>query len=144
MTPPQAATKSYAKKRLAMVVAGGFAGVAVGLAAVYGMGRLIGNPGIEAACKPTAEIAQKIAPFARGGSAAVTVAATPRRLPDLTFQDSTGQTKTLADWRGRTVLFNLWATWCVPCRKEMPALDALQARLGGPGFDVVAVTIATR
>jgi len=50
----------------------------------------------------------------------------------------------LAEWRGRTVLFNLWATWCVPCRKEMPALDALQARLGGPEFDVVAVNIDTR
>jgi thiol-disulfide isomerase/thioredoxin len=42
------------------------------------------------------------------------------------------------------VLFNLWATWCVPCRKEMPALDALQARLGGPDFEVVAVNIDTR
>ena len=43
----------------------------------------------------------------------------------------TGKPRTLADWRGRTVLLNLWATWCVPCRKEMPALDALQAKLGG-------------
>jgi thiol-disulfide isomerase/thioredoxin len=42
------------------------------------------------------------------------------------------------------VLFNLWATWCVPCRKEMPALDALQAKLGGSRFDVVAVNIDTR
>ena len=51
---------------------------------------------------------------------------------------------TLADWRGKTVLLNLWATWCVPCRKEMPALDALQAKLGGPEFEVVAVNIDTR
>jgi thiol-disulfide isomerase/thioredoxin len=42
------------------------------------------------------------------------------------------------------VLLNLWATWCVPCRKEMPALDALQAKLGGPDFEVVAVNIDTR
>jgi thiol-disulfide isomerase/thioredoxin len=47
-------------------------------------------------------------------------------------------------WRGRTVLLNLWATWCVPCRKEMPALDALEQRLGGPKFEVVAVNIDTR
>jgi len=65
-------------------------------------------------------------------------------VPDLTFQDAGGATKTLADWRGRTVLFNLWATWCVPCRKEMPSLDALQAKLGGEAFQVVAVNIDTR
>ena len=53
-------------------------------------------------------------------------------------------TRTLADWQGRTVLLNLWATWCVPCRREMPALDALQAKLGDAGFEVVAVNIDTR
>ena len=55
-----------------------------------------------------------------------------------------GAPKSLADWHGRTVLLNLWATWCVPCRKEMPALDALQDKLGGPDFEVVAVNIDTR
>jgi thiol-disulfide isomerase/thioredoxin len=52
--------------------------------------------------------------------------------------------KSLADFKGRTVLLNLWATWCVPCRKEMPALAALQQKLGGPSFEVVAVNIDTR
>jgi thiol-disulfide isomerase/thioredoxin len=52
--------------------------------------------------------------------------------------------RSLKDWRGRTVLLNLWATWCVPCRKEMPALDALQAKLGDDKFQVVAVNIDTR
>jgi thiol-disulfide isomerase/thioredoxin len=65
-------------------------------------------------------------------------------VPDLAFRDDSGGDRSLAEWRGRTVLFNLWATWCVPCRKEMPALDALQARLGGPDFEVVAVNIDTR
>ena len=55
-----------------------------------------------------------------------------------------GQERRLSDWRGRTVLLNLWATWCIPCRKEMPALDALQAKLGGPAFEVVAINIDTR
>ncbi|MBV5269394.1 MAG: TlpA family protein disulfide reductase, partial [Afipia sp.] len=50
----------------------------------------------------------------------------------------------LSEWRGKTVLVNLWATWCVPCRKEMPALDNLQGKLGGPGFEVVAINIDTR
>ena len=68
----------------------------------------------------------------------------PAQVPGLAFQDAAGKPLTLADWRGRTILLNLWATWCVPCRKEMPALDSLQTRLGGPDFEVVAVNIDTR
>ena len=64
-----------------------------------------------------------------------------RTLPDLRFVDGTGAPRSLADFRGRVVLLNLWATWCVPCRKEMPALDRLQAALGGPDFEVVALSI---
>jgi len=74
----------------------------------------------------------------------VTMASAPLRLPDLTFEDANGKPKKLSDWRGKTVLLNLWATWCVPCRKEMPALDELQAKLGGKDFEVVAVNIDTR
>jgi thiol-disulfide isomerase/thioredoxin len=65
-------------------------------------------------------------------------------LPQLSFRDAQGQDRSMADFRGRTVLLNLWATWCVPCRKEMPALDALQAKLGGGNFEVVAINIDTR
>jgi thiol-disulfide isomerase/thioredoxin len=72
------------------------------------------------------------------------MATVPLRLPDLAFEDASGKPKKLSDWRGRTVLVNLWATWCVPCRKEMPALDALEAKLGGQSFEVVAVNIDTR
>jgi thiol-disulfide isomerase/thioredoxin len=66
---------------------------------------------------------------------------TPRPLPELRFTDVGGRKLTLGDFRGRLVLLNLWATWCVPCRKELPALDRLQARLGGPGFEVLALSI---
>ncbi len=66
---------------------------------------------------------------------------TPRPVPQLRFVDGTGAPRSLADFRGRVVLLNIWATWCVPCRKEMPALDRLQAALGGPDFEVVAVSI---
>src|SRR5262249_60323896 len=90
------------------------------------------------------ELPKKIARWGRGGGAAVNVAKSPLRIPDLAFQDSAGKPLTLANWRGRTVLLNLWATWCVPCRKEMPALDALEQRLGGPRFEVVTVNIDTR
>ena len=68
-------------------------------------------------------------------------AGTGRMLPDLRFVDGAGAPRSLADFRGRVILLNLWATWCVPCRKEMPALDRLQAALGGPGFEVVALAI---
>jgi len=65
----------------------------------------------------------------------------PEALPDIAFVDGTGAQRTLADWKGRTVLLNLWATWCAPCRKEMPALDHLQAALGSDKFEVVALSV---
>ncbi|MFC3004014.1 TlpA family protein disulfide reductase [Falsiroseomonas tokyonensis] len=65
----------------------------------------------------------------------------PVPVPDLAFTDAEGRLLSPADFRGRTVLLNIWATWCVPCREEMPALDRLQAELGGPDFEVVALSI---
>jgi thiol-disulfide isomerase/thioredoxin len=144
MTDSKDAARRYAMKRLTVVLLGGGAGIAIGVAAVYGIVRLTGNAAVEAACRPAAEIARRIAPLARGEVAAVAVATAPKRLPALAFKDAGGTIKSLADWRGRTVLLNLWATWCVPCRKEMPALDALQGKLGGPGFEVVSINIDTR
>ena len=117
--------------------------VLVVLAGVYGIVRLRGNPA-DATCQSAVNAAKRIAPLVHGEVAALAVARTPYRIPDLAFKDSQGRDRTLADWRGRTVLLNLWATWCVPCRREMPALDALQALLGGADFEVVAVDIDTR
>jgi thiol-disulfide isomerase/thioredoxin len=65
----------------------------------------------------------------------------PRPLPEIRFQDDQGHNLTLADFRERVVLLNVWATWCVPCRKEMPTLDRLQAWLGGKDFLVMALSI---
>ncbi len=53
----------------------------------------------------------------------------------------TGLPASLADYRGKVVLLNVWATWCVPCRLEMPSMERLYRRLGGPDFKVVAVSI---
>jgi thiol-disulfide isomerase/thioredoxin len=144
MIGPQDTARSHAIRRLAVVLAGGVLGVAIGLAGVYGIARLARNVAVEPACKPALETARRMAPLVKGEVAAVAIANVPKPLPALAFQDGNGASKTLADWRGRTVLFNLWATWCVPCRKEMPALDALQGRLGGPEFEVVSVNIDTR
>lgn len=60
------------------------------------------------------------------------------------FENADGQPRSLADFGGKVVLFNIWATWCVPCRKEMPTLDRLQAKLGGADFEVVALSIDRR
>jgi thiol-disulfide isomerase/thioredoxin len=62
-------------------------------------------------------------------------------LPEIRFQDEEGRDLTLNNFRGRAVLLNVWATWCVPCRKEMPALDRLQAKLGGDEFLVIPMSI---
>ena len=68
-------------------------------------------------------------------------AASPKAIPELRFVDATGRPQTLADFRGKVVLLNVWATWCEPCREEMPTLDRLQARLGGDRFQVVALSV---
>lgn len=77
--------------------------------------------------------AMRAEPFAR--------IAAPKAVPVLQFEDAVGHPRTLADFRGKVVLLNLWATWCAPCREEMPALDRLQAELGSPRFVVVAVSV---
>ena len=135
--------KPAANRRLVKIVLGCVAGAAFGLAAVYGIAAMQGNPS-DPVCRPAAELAKKLGPLARGEVAAVGIASEPKRLPELTFKDADGKPHTLADFKGRTILLNLWATWCVPCRKEMPALDALQAKLGGERFEVVTVNIDTR
>ena len=88
-------------------------------------------------------IADKLRPLAHGDIAALHVAKPPRPATALTFAGPQGEKLALADFKGRAVLLNLWATWCVPCRAEMPALDKLQAEAGGPDFEVVTVNVDT-
>ena len=133
-----------AARRLPVVIGTVLVGTAVGFAGIYGIGGLKRNASGDPACRPAVELARKLAPLAHGEVAALTMASVPLRLPDLAFEDAQGKPRKLSDWRGRTVLLNLWATWCVPCRKEMPALDELQAKLGGTNFEVVAINIDTR
>jgi len=75
---------------------------------------------------------------------ALSVFEQPRPSPEIRFQDDQGHDLTLASFRGRVVLLNVWATWCVPCRKEMPTLDRSQSRLGGKDFHVIALSIDRR
>jgi thiol-disulfide isomerase/thioredoxin len=131
-------------RRIPMAIGAVLAGVLIGFVVIYGIGGLKRGGSGDSACTGAVGLAKKLAPLAHGEVAALTMATAPLRLPDLSFEDADGKPKKLSDWRGKTVLLNLWATWCVPCRKEMPALDALQTRLGGKDFEVVAVNIDTR
>jgi thiol-disulfide isomerase/thioredoxin len=97
-----------------------------------------------AACTISDERRAALDAAATGEVAAFAVVDDPRRVPMMAFHDGDGTGRSIEEWRGQTVLFNLWATWCAPCREEMPALDRLQAELGGEDFEVVAVSIDTR
>jgi len=67
--------------------------------------------------------------------------AQPYQLPELEVRDLDGASIPLASFRGKVVLLNIWATWCPPCVRELPALDRLQSRMGGDDFVVVAISI---
>jgi thiol-disulfide isomerase/thioredoxin len=131
-------------RRIPIAIGAVVIGALIGFGGVYGIGGLNRNATGDPACRGAVDLARKLAPLAHGEVAALTMATAPLRLPDLAFEDAEGKPKKLSDWRGRTLLVNLWATWCVPCRKEMPALERLQTRLGGPNFQVVAINIDTR
>ncbi len=142
--PEQSPPRPTATRRIPYAIGAVLIGAVIGSAGIYGFGGLKRNTAGDPACRPAVALSNKIAPLAHGEVAALTMATAPLKLPDLAFEDADGQPKKLSDWHGHTVLVNLWATWCVPCRKEMPALDALQTRLGGSNFQVVAVNIDTR
>jgi len=79
--------------------------------------------------------------LAEGDLAKLQFAAAPKDVPLTGFVDEAGREMSLEAYRGKHVVLNFWAMWCAPCREEMPALDALDAELGGAEFEVV--TIAT-
>lgn len=130
-------------RRTPWIAAAALVALAGAAAAVYGMAPA-GSNADAAVCADARAAAARVKPLVHGEVAALSVAENPKRLPNLAFTAADGTTKSLEDFRGRTVLVNLWATWCVPCRAEMPALSALQANAGGPTFGVVAVNIDTR
>ena len=65
----------------------------------------------------------------------------PNALSGVAFRDGEGRDRNLREWQGKVVLVNLWATWCAPCKREMPSLDRLQAKLGGAEFAVLPISL---
>lgn len=117
-------------------------GVTVGALGVYVMETRSGNEaGAGSACAADAGYASAIDEHARGEVAAMTVLDRPFDVTQLAFVDAQGASTSLADYAGRSVLVNLWATWCAPCRAEMPALDELERVAGGDGFAVVPISV---
>lgn len=112
-----------ARRLRAALALGGLAVLAVSVVGIY---------------LATEERAVSAGPGTRSG---VGWANAPQPAPDIRFQGADGKPYTLSDFRGKLVLLNVWATWCAPCRKEMPALDRLQQTLGGWDFEVVALSM---
>jgi thiol-disulfide isomerase/thioredoxin len=143
-------TQNDSKKDRAPLLLRGVAFAAAALACVvlafvlYGIKAPGGKEAAETpACPGAAKLAARLKPLVRGEIAALTLAPRPKPLPELAFDTADGTKASLADFKGRTVLLNLWATWCLPCRQEMPALDRLQGMFGTKDFAVVALSVDT-
>jgi thiol-disulfide isomerase/thioredoxin len=121
---------------------GALAVVAVGAVAIYVSLDAQSNTA-DAACVGAAARAVELDPYAVGQLAGFRVVSNSTSMADLAFQTPEGEPVTLADFHGQMLLLNLWATWCIPCREEMPALDRLDASLGGDAFQVLAVSMDT-
>jgi thiol-disulfide isomerase/thioredoxin len=93
-------------------------------------------------CPPQPDAAAKIDAAAIGQLAALNGTGTGRGYADLSFEDASGKAVTLADYAGKTLLVNFWASWCIPCRAEMPALNALAAAQNDANFVVLTINTA--
>jgi thiol-disulfide isomerase/thioredoxin len=134
------------KRRGLMILgAAAVAGMIAGAVGVYvsasGDGNVVGPAAQVVDCAGALAAGKRVSPLTTGEMAAFRVADGADPLLDLTFKAPDGSDASLADFAGKTVLLNLWATWCVPCRAEMPALDRLQKALGGENFSVLAVNV---
>jgi thiol-disulfide isomerase/thioredoxin len=135
---------TYSTRRgLLLLALAAVAGAVAGTAGVYfrGSGDSNGAQAIAVNCADAAATAQRVAPLAKGEVAAFRVSPTPVDFSGLAFKAPDGSPTTLKALAGKTVLVNFWATWCVPCRAEMPALDRLQAAMGGDAFTVATINL---
>lgn len=143
MAKKQTGTKPE-KSSLGIIMIAGALAAAAGFGAVYlnlgGDGNDAPAPKVQSS-KPAGKAAPWLKAYSKGHMITFVARAEPRDLPEVAFVRDDGSATSLKEWRGKVVLLNLWATWCGPCRKEMPDLDKLKADLGGDEFDLVALSI---
>lgn len=150
-------TKQADKISKKVIIFAGIAGLLAGALAVYVMEQPSGNvvPTQNAAsnaavlttddakCVLSQEKLARLSAAATGAVAAMQPSDKPALLTGLQFDAPDGSKTSIGDMKGKTLLVNLWASWCAPCREEMPALDKLQAEQGNDAFEVVALNIDT-
>jgi len=136
------ARPTLSKRFLAALAVVGVIAIAGLALALYGKSGAAGNQAA-GECSAAVQKSAALTPLAKGEVAGLRFLKAPRPAPVIEFDGPDGPL-TLASFKGRTVLFNLWATWCVPCRTEMPSLDRLQSNLGGDHFTVLALNMDTR
>ncbi|MEF0942162.1 thiol:disulfide interchange protein TlpA [Rhizobium sp. BR 362] len=141
------AKKPFGLPSVKLVLLAAVAGVIAGAAAVYvkeaGYGNGVGETASAGQCESAKGRVAALSPFTKGQVAAMAAPPTPISLQNVAFKGQDGQPLSVGSFSGKTLLLNVWATWCVPCREEMPALNALQKSMGNDKFEVVAVNIDT-
>lgn len=125
------------------LVAGALIGGVISYAVTRPSGESAALAAADEACAGKAAKAKALDRLSVGQVAAMQAAHPPSSVGALSFHGPDGKPMSLADLKGRTLLVNLWASWCAPCREEMPALDRLQAEKGGDRFQVVAINVDT-
>jgi thiol-disulfide isomerase/thioredoxin len=102
---------------------------------------LIGAGIVAGIAVPPPALGPAAGPLVRGEIQHFRLLGNPRLAPDVILTGVSGERIALSGFRGKVVVLNFWATWCTPCRREMPALDRLQKTLGGSDFEVIALSV---
>ena len=116
------------------IIAGLVAVAGLALAAGYLASRHLAPAGSQAPAAPAGTPA----------SAPATARAIPDTRPEFSLVDSNGVRRSISEWDGRPLLINFWATWCPPCRREIPLLNSLRKEYGPRGFEVIGIAVDFR
>jgi thiol-disulfide isomerase/thioredoxin len=91
-----------------------------------------------------ASVASRPLQPAQPSPATVTPRQIPEVVPEIAMPDRAGTRRKLSEWRGRPLLINFWATWCEPCRREIPLLQRLRSQYSGEGLEVIGIAVDSR